>query len=61
MVRLGRPTYAGVTATIALLVALGGTSVAAVSLGKATVGTAQLKNGAVTPPNFMDLLSLVTR
>lgn len=48
MVRLGRPTYAGVTATIALLVALGGTSVAAVSLGKATVGTAQLKNGAVT-------------
>jgi hypothetical protein len=40
-----------VVACVALLVALGGTSVAAVSqLGRSTVGTPQLRTGAVTTP-----------
>ena len=39
---------AGTTATLALVVALSGSSYAAVSLANGTVGTAQLKNGAVT-------------
>jgi hypothetical protein len=44
-----RPSPAVVVAGIALLVALGGTSVAAVTaLPKNSVGTAQLKNSAVT-------------
>jgi hypothetical protein len=43
-----RLTYANVAATIALFVALGGTSYAAFSLPAASVGTKQLKNGAVT-------------
>jgi hypothetical protein len=44
-----RPSPAMIVACIALLVALGGTSVAAVSqLGRNSVGTAQLKRGAVT-------------
>ena len=42
-----------VVACLALLVALGGTSVAAVSqLGRNTVGTQQLINGAVTNPKI---------
>jgi hypothetical protein len=46
---LGRDlTYANVTVTIALFVALGGTSYAAFSLPAGSVGTKQLKNGAVT-------------
>lgn len=45
---LRRPSPAMVVACIALLVALGGTSIAAVSqLGRNTVGTPQLRNGAV--------------
>jgi hypothetical protein len=48
---LGRPSPALVVACVALLVALGGTSIAAVSqLAKNSVGTAQLKNNAVTTP-----------
>lgn len=44
-----RPSPAMVVACIALLVALGGTSVAAVSqLSRNSVGTLQLRNGAVT-------------
>lgn len=45
-----RPSPATVIALIALLVALGGTSMAAAkfALGPHTVGTAQLKNNAVT-------------
>lgn len=43
-----RLTYANVTVTIALFVALGGTSYAAFSLPAGSVGTKQLKNGAVT-------------
>lgn len=42
-----------VVACIALLIALGGTSMAAVSqLARNSVGTAQLKNGAVTNPKI---------
>lgn len=42
-----------VVACLALLVALGGTSVAAVSqLGRNTVGTAQIRNNAVTAPKI---------
>ncbi len=44
-----RPSPAMIVACLALLVSLGGTSVAAVSqLAPNSVGTAQLKNGAVT-------------
>jgi hypothetical protein len=43
-----RPRYADVTATLALLFAMGGTAYAATSLGPHTVGTAQLKDHAVT-------------
>jgi hypothetical protein len=43
-----RPSPALAVACCALAVALGGTSYAAVSLPANTVGTAQLKNGAVT-------------
>jgi hypothetical protein len=43
-----RVSPATVIACIALLVALGGTSIAATHLGARTVGTAQLKNSAVT-------------
>ena len=45
-----RPSPAMVVASLALLVALGGTGVAAVNalVPKNSVGTAQLKNGAVT-------------
>lgn len=45
---LGRLTYANVTATLALFIALGGASYAAVSIPKNSVGTAQLKAHAVT-------------
>jgi hypothetical protein len=42
-----RPSPATVIAVIALVVALGGTSYAAVTLPRNSVGTAQLKNNAV--------------
>jgi hypothetical protein len=49
----GRPSPAMVVACIALLVALGGTSFAAVSqLASNSVGTAQLKNNAVSTPKI---------
>jgi len=44
----GTPSPAMVVALIALFVALGGTTYAATSLPRQSVGTAQLKNGAVT-------------
>lgn len=47
--RRPRPTYANLTATLALFVALGGTSYAVTQLPRNSVGTAQLRNGAVTP------------
>ena len=43
-----RLTYANVMATLALFVALGGSAYAATRLKKNSVGTRQLKNGAVT-------------
>jgi hypothetical protein len=43
-----RLTFANVLSVIALFVALGGASYAATQLPKASVGTKQLKNGAVT-------------
>ena len=45
----GKLTYANVMATIAVFIALGGASYAAIKLPKNSVGTKQLKNGAVTP------------
>jgi hypothetical protein len=43
-----RPRYADVTATVALVVALGGTSYAVTALPRNSVGTAQLKAHSVT-------------
>ena len=43
-----RPSYAEVTATLALVIALGGTSYAVTALPPNSVGTAQLKRHAVT-------------
>jgi hypothetical protein len=45
---ISRPSPALVVATIALIVAMGGTSYAALSLPRNSVGTKQLKNAAVT-------------
>ena len=42
-----RMTYANVVATLALFVALGGSSYAALTLPKRSVGTQQLRTGAV--------------
>jgi hypothetical protein len=44
-----RLTYANVTATLALFVALGGSSYAAVTLPRNSVGSAQLKTNSVGP------------
>lgn len=44
----GKLTYANVMATIALFVALGGASYAAVKLPKNSVGTKQIKNKSIT-------------
>jgi hypothetical protein len=44
----GRLTYANVMATVAVFIALGGASYAATQLPKHSVGTKQLRNGAVT-------------
>jgi hypothetical protein len=46
--RLRRPSAALVVSTVALIVALGGTSYAAFTLPQNSVGTKQLKNNAVT-------------
>jgi hypothetical protein len=46
--RPGRPSPALVISVVALVFAMGGTGYAAFHLGKNTVGTKQLKNGAVT-------------
>ena len=49
-----RPSPALVVAGIALLVALSGTSYAAITLPRNSVGTIQLKPGAVTSPKVRD-------
>ena len=45
---LRRPRHATVVAYLALFVAMGGTAIAASTLGKNTVGPKQLKKNAVT-------------
>ncbi len=55
MFRLRRPSPALVVAVIALVVALGGTSYAAFSLPKNSVGEKQLKDGAVSNPKLRNL------
>src|SRR3954469_7128459 len=52
--RLGRPSPATVIALVALFVALGGTGYAALKVPKNSVGTAQLKNNAVTGAKVKD-------
>jgi hypothetical protein len=47
--RVGRPSPALIVAVVALIVALGGGAYAAISVPKNSVGTKQLKDGAVTP------------
>lgn len=47
-------TYANVTATLALFVALGGTSYAAITLPKNSVGAAQIRAGAVASSEIKD-------
>jgi hypothetical protein len=47
-----RLTYGNVTATLALFVALGGTSYAVAQLPRNSVGTAQLKKSAVRTPDI---------
>ena len=54
MRRLHRPSPALVVACLALIVALSGTSYAAVVLPRGSVGTIQLKNGAVTSLKVKD-------
>ena len=49
-----RPSPALVVACIALVVALGGTGYAAIKLPRGSVGTAQLKTGAVTSGKVRD-------
>jgi hypothetical protein len=46
---LGKLTYANVMATVAVFIALGGASYAAIKPPKNSVGAKQLKRGAVTP------------
>lgn len=50
----GRLTYANVTATIALFIALGGSSYAALSLPRNSVGDPQIKAGAVRSSEVRD-------
>lgn len=49
-----RITYANVTATLALFVALGGTSYAALKLPRNSVGSAQIRTGAVRSSEIKD-------
>lgn len=49
-----RLTYANVTASLALFVALGGTSYAVTSLPRGSVGSAQLRTNAVTSSKVKD-------
>jgi hypothetical protein len=57
--RLRRPSPAMLVALLALFVALGGSSYAALQLPKGSVGTKQLKNGAVTSPKVKNNSLLV--
>jgi hypothetical protein len=57
--RLRKPSPAMLVALLALFVALGGSSYAALQLPKGSVGTKQLKNGAVTSPKVKNNSLLV--
>jgi hypothetical protein len=60
--RIHRPSPAMVVASLALLIALGGTSVAAVDqLRRNSVGTLQLKNNAVTAPKIASNAVIATK
>jgi hypothetical protein len=52
VIRLRRPRYADVAATLALLFAMSGTAYAVTALPANSVGTTQLKTGAVTSPKL---------
>jgi len=49
---IDRLTYANVAATLALFISLGGASYAAITLPAGSVGSKQLRNGAVLPRNL---------
>lgn len=53
-------SYANVVATLALFVALGGASYAAVTLPAGSVGDAQLRNGSITPPKLAFPIAMAT-
>jgi hypothetical protein len=50
----GRLTYSNVMATVAVFVALGGTSYAAITLPRNSVGSSQIKSSAVTSSEVKD-------
>lgn len=56
-----RPSPAIIVAVVALLVALGGTSYAAFSVPRNSVGTKQLKNGAVTASKIKNANAILQR
>src|SRR3954454_2587008 len=51
---VNRLTYANVVATLALFIALGGSSYAAIKFPKNSVGTTQIKTGAVHTGEIRD-------
>jgi hypothetical protein len=51
-IRLHRPRYADVAATLALLVSMSGTAYAASTLARNSVDTKAIQNGAVTAPKI---------
>jgi hypothetical protein len=53
-VRAPKPTYANVTASLALFIALGGTSYAVTQLPRNSVGNRELKSNAVTSAKIRD-------
>lgn len=58
---LDRLTYANVMATVAVFIALGGVGYAAIKLPKNSVGTKQLKKGAVTPAKISPATAMALR
>lgn len=56
----GRLTYSSVVATLALFLALGGVSYAAVTLAPNSVGSSQLRSGSVTGSKLAFPLGIVT-